>query len=152
MHLCPHCKRWYHESCLVENGHTSDKQADQRRQEFLNIPAECESHIPFDLLQLACVPIIRGGPTYGVVGNVKTVSEAREWAQLFVRTPWSANCPGPLLSGITLDRWLDGLEGVEVEELIYPGDEGCSDTFVAKKNICVEEPPPFECPSCGKLI
>ena len=152
MHLCPHCKRWYHESCLVENGHTSDKLADQRRQEFLNIPAECESHIPFDLLQLACVPIIRGGPTYGVVGNVKTVSEAREWAKLFVRTPWSANCPGPLLSGITLDRWLDGLEGVEVEELIYPGDEGCSDLFVAKKNISVEEPPPFECPSCGKLI
>jgi hypothetical protein len=152
MHLCPYCKRWYHESCLVENGHTSDKPANQRTQEFLDIPAECKSRIPSDLLQLACVPIIRGGPTHGVVGNVKAVSEAREWAQLYARTPWSTNCPGPQLNGITLDRWLDSLEGVEVEELIYPGDEGCSDSFFVRKNIRDEEPPPFECPSCGKPV
>ncbi len=154
MHLCPRCERWYHESCLAENGHTSDKPADQRTQEFLDMPAAYRARIPFDLLQLARVPIIRGGPTHGVVGNVKAVSEAREWAQLYARTPWAANCPGPgpQLNGITLDRWLDSLEGVEVEELIYPGDEGCSDSFFVRKNIRDEEPPPFECPSCAKPI
>lgn len=152
MHLCPRCERWYHQSCLVENDHTSDKPADQRTEEFLDIPVACKSRIPLDLLQLVCVPIIRGGPTHGVVGNVKIVGEAREWAKLYARTPWSTDCPGPQLNGITLDRWLDSLEGVEVEELIYPGDESCNDSFFARKKIRDEEPPPFECPSCGKPI
>lgn len=87
---------------------------------------------------------------HGVVGNIKAVTEAREWAQLYAS--WPTDCPGPQLNGITLDRWLDSLEGVEVEELIYPGDEGCNNGFFAMKNICDEEPLPFECPSCGKLI
>ncbi|KAF8266874.1 hypothetical protein EI94DRAFT_1732058 [Lactarius quietus] len=153
MHLCQRCERWYHESCLAENDHTSYKPADQRMQEFLDIPSSCESRIPWDLLQLACVPIIRGGPTYGVVGNVKVVSEARVWAHLYARTPWSPNGPGPQLDGITLDRWLDSLEGVEVEELVYPGDEYCGNSFFAKKNAHDDEQsPPFECPSCGKPI
>lgn len=153
MHLCSRCERWYHENCLTENGHTSVKPANQRMHEFLDIPAACESRIPWDLLQLACVPIIRGGPTHGVAGNVKAVSEAREWAQLYAHTPWSTNHPGPQLNGITLDRWLDSLEGVEVEELIYPGDEYCSDRFFTRKNAHDEEQaPPFECPSCGKPV
>jgi hypothetical protein len=104
MHLCLRCRRWYHESCLVENDHTSNKPANQCTQEFLDILAEYESRIPFDLLQLACVPIIRGGHTHGVVDNVKAVSEAHEWAQLYVRTPWLANCPVVQLNEITLDR------------------------------------------------
>ncbi|KAI9448036.1 hypothetical protein H4582DRAFT_2068593 [Lactarius indigo] len=151
MHLCPRCERWYHESCLAENGHTSDKSADQRAQEFLDMPPTYKARIPFDLLQLARVPIIRGGPTHGIVGNVKAVSEAREWAQLYARTTCVTN-GGPQLNGITLDRWLDGLEGVEVEELIYPGDEGCNDSFFVRKNVCDEGLLPFECPLCEKSI
>ena len=80
------------------------------------------------------------------MGNIKAMSEACKWAQLFACMPWSANCPGPLLNGMTLNWWLDGLEGVKVEELIYPGNQGCSDIFVMKKNICIKETPPFECP------
>ncbi|SRR6266404_148012 len=152
MHLCPKCRRWLHESCLAENGHTSDKPADQRTQEFLDTPAVNTAHIPLDLLKLACVPVIRGGPTHGVAGNVKVVSEAREWARLYAQTPWTTNDPIPQMDGITLDRWLDNLEGVEVEELIYPGDETCSDGFFARKHLRDEEPPLFECPSCGKPI
>jgi hypothetical protein len=152
MHLCLNCERWYHESCLAENGHTSAKPANQCMQDFLDIPAARKSQIPWDLLQLACVPIIRGGPTHGVVGNVKVVSEARKWAELYAHTP-ATNCPGPQLNGITLDRWLDGLEGVEVEELVYPDDEDWSDSFFAKKNAHdKDQPPPFECPSCRNLI
>jgi hypothetical protein len=152
MHLCLNCERWYHESCLAENGHTSAKPANQCMQDFLDIPAARKSQIPWDLLQLACVPIIRGGPTHGVVGNVKVVSEARKWAELYAHTP-ATNFPGPQLNGITLDRWLDGLEGVEVEELVYPDDEDWSDSFFAKKNAHdKDQPPPFECPSCRNLI
>ncbi|KAH9077180.1 hypothetical protein EDB83DRAFT_2348698 [Lactarius deliciosus] len=156
MHFCPRCERWYHEICLTENGHLSDKSPDQWTQDLLEVPMAYKARIPWDLLKIARVPIIRGGPMHGVVGNIKVVSEAREWTQLYARTPWAANCPGPgpQLNGTTLDRWLDGLEGVEVEELIYPGDEGCGDgdSFFVKKNIRDEDPPPFECPSCGRPI
>lgn len=117
----------------------------------LDISAVCKPEIPWDLLQLAGVPIIRGGPTYGVVGNVKVVSEARKWAELYAQTSWSTNSPGPHLNGITLDRWLDSLEGVEVEDLVYP-DEEDRGSFAKKNAHDKEQPPPFECPSCGKLI
>jgi hypothetical protein len=149
MHLCLHCERWFHESCLLENGHTSAKPANQCTQELLlDIPAACD--IPWDLLQLASMPIIRGGPTHGVVGNVKAISQAHEWAQLYAHTPWSTNCPGPQLNGVTLDQWLDSLDGVEVKELIYPGDECHSNSFQKTHD---EEPSlPFICPSCGRPI
>ena len=73
------------------------------------------------------------------MGNIKSMSEACKWAQLFACMPRSANCPGPLLNGMTLNRWLDGLEGVKLKELIYPGDEGCSDLFVKKKKEAICE-------------
>ena len=40
----------------------------------------------------------------------EAISEACKWAQLFACMPQSANCPGPLLNGMTLNQWLDGLE------------------------------------------
>jgi hypothetical protein len=57
-----------------------------------------------------------------------------------------------LMNGITLDRWLDGLDGVEVEDLIYPDDENGSESFVQRKLQKSKAPPPFVCPSCEKPI
>ena len=152
MHLCLHCERWFHESCLLENGHTSIEPAEQCTQEVLDIPAASKSHIPWDLLQLACMPIIRGGPTHGVVGNVKAISRAHEWALAYANTPWSTNCPGPQLDGETLDQWLDSLEGVEgVKELKYPGDE-CHGNVFTQKTHDEESSLPFKCPSCERPI
>jgi hypothetical protein len=150
MHFCPRfgCRQWYHERCLLENGYTSNKSPDERTQELLGIPPAQVGKIPPDLLRLACTPIIRGGHTYGVVGNVKVACEAREWVHVYVDMPWSEGNPAPLLNGITLDRWLDGLEGVEVEELIYPDDE----CFFARKRVQHEEVSPYLCPSCEKRI
>lgn len=155
MHFCPRsgCRQWYHESCLYENGHISNKSPDERTHEFLDIPQARVGRIPPDLLRLASTPIIRGGPAHGVVGNIKASCEARDWAQLYARTPWSESRPGLLINGITLDRWLDGLDGVEVEDLIYPDDEYESENFVARKRAQNEEVvPPFICPSCKKAI
>ncbi|KAI0296930.1 hypothetical protein B0F90DRAFT_1004295 [Multifurca ochricompacta] len=161
MHLCPRtgCKRWYHESCLRENGHVSNKPSERYIQEFMDIPTARQYRVPPDLLRLACMPIIKGGggTRYGVAGNVKVTWEAREWAQLYAGTPWSESRPGLLMNGITLDRWLDGLEGVEVEELIYPDDERGSERLFAPKMIPQEEEDeepllPYVCPSCGKSI
>jgi hypothetical protein len=155
MHLCPRfgCKRWYHEHCLHENGFISTKSPDERLRDFLDIPQARLPRVPPDLLRLACVPIIRGGPTHGVVGNVKTACEGREWAQLYAGMPWAESRPGLLINGITLDRWLDGLDGVEVEELIYPDDESGSASFLARRRAQKEEaPPPYICPSCEKPV
>jgi len=154
MHLCPRfgCRRWYHTNCLKKNGYISDKSSGERTQEFLDIPQARIGRIPLDLLQLASVPIIKGGPEHGVVGNIKTTCEAREWVQLYAGTPWSESRPGLLMNGITLDRWLDGLDGVEVEDLIYPDDESGSESFAQKKLQKSKVPPPFVCPSCEKPI
>ena len=155
MHFCPRfgCRRWFHESCLHENGHILNKSSDERTREFLDIPQARVSRVPPDLLRLACAPIIKGGPTHGVVGNVKAVCEARQWAQLYSGTPWSESRPGLLMNGITLDRWLDGQEGIEVEELVYPDDESGSETFFARKHIQNEvASPPYICPSCRKPV
>jgi hypothetical protein len=154
MHLCPRlgCQRWYHASCLRENGFISNKSPEERTQEFLDIPQARVSRIPPDLLQLACKAIIRGGPNHGVVGNVKATSEAREWAQLYAGMPWPESRPGLLMNGITLDRWLDGLDGVEVEELIYPDDESTESFFTQKRRQNEEAPLPYVCPSCEKPI
>ena len=150
MHFCPRfgCQEWYHESCLCENGHTSNKSPDEQMQGLLGISQAQVGKIPPDLLHLASTPIIRGGHVYGIVGNIKVACEAREWVQVYVDTPWSEGDPAPLLNGITLDRWLEGLEGVEVEELIYPDDE-CS---LAHKRAQHEEVSPYVCPSCEKHI
>ena len=121
MHFCPrvNCRQWYHGNCLNDNGHISEKSLDERAQELLDIPQARIHSVPPKLLRLACEPIIRGH-THGIVGNVKAVCEAREWAQLCAATPLSENRSGLVLNGITLDRWLDSLEGNEVEEeLIY---------------------------------
>jgi hypothetical protein len=80
-----------------------------------------------------------------VVGNVKVACEAREWVHMYMDTDHGNSAP--LLNGITLDRWLDGLEGVEVEELIYPDDE-CS--FARKR--AQHEVSHYLCPSCEKHI
>jgi hypothetical protein len=148
MRFCPRfdCRHWCHEDCLRGSGFISNKSPDERTQEFLDIPEAQFGRIPPDLLRLACTPIIKGGPTYGVVGNVKVVCEAREWAQLYACTPSSECRPDLLLNGLTLDRWLDGLDGVEVEELIYPGDE----SPVLHKNVPSEVP--YICSRCGKPI
>jgi hypothetical protein len=134
------------------NGYISGKSSDERTQEFLDIPQARIGRIPPDLLPLACVPIIKGGPEHGVVGNIKTTCEAREWAQLYAGTPRLENRPGLCINGITLDRWLDGLDGVEVEDLIYPDDESGSENFAQKKLQKSKVLPPFVCPSCEKPI
>jgi transposase-like protein len=59
------------------------------------------------------------------------------------------HCPVLQLNSSTLDQWLDSLEGVEVEELIYPCDEGC---FFVRKKIHNKGLQSFECPCCGKFI
>ncbi|KAH9981587.1 hypothetical protein BJV74DRAFT_854661 [Russula compacta] len=148
MRFCPRfgCRRWFHESCLHENGHILTNHS-------TSVFKTRVSRVPPDLLRLACAPIIKGGPAHGVVGNVKSVCEARQWAQLYSGTPWSESRPGLLLNGITLDRWLDGQEGIEVEELIYPDDESGSETFFTRKHIQNETtPPPYSCPSCRKPV
>lgn len=149
MHFCPWfgCRQWYHERCLHENGYTSNKSPDEWVQELLGIPQAQIGKIPPDLLHLASTPIIRGH-TYGVVGNIKVTCEARDWVQVYVDMPWSEGEPVPLLNGTTLDRWLEGLEGVEVEELIYPDDE----CFFMHKRAQNEEVSLYVCPSCGKHI
>jgi len=153
MHFCPRfgCRRWYHAGCLNENDYISKKLPEGTR-EFLDIPPARIQRVPPDLLRLASSPIIRGGK-HGVVGNVKAVCEAREWAELYARTPWSEDRPGLLMNDITLDRWIDGLDGVEVEELIYPDDESGSENLsVQKKRQNEEASPPYVCPTCGKPV
>jgi hypothetical protein len=157
MHFCPRsgCKEWYHRNCLHENNYMpkNSPNAGTRDSEFMDIPQARVSRVPTDLVRLACTPIIRGGPTHGVVGNVKTVCEARDWAQLYAGMPWSESRPGLLLNGITLDRWIDGLDGIEVEELIYPDDESGSASFFARIRAQDERASaPYQCPCCGKAI
>jgi hypothetical protein len=120
-------------------------------QEFLDIPQARVHRIPPELLRLACKPIIRGS-THGVVGNVKDVCEAREWARLYASTPWSENRPGLVLNGITLDRWLDSLDGVEVEKLIYPDDESDSGGFFLPQRDNEAASLSYICVSCGNPI
>jgi hypothetical protein len=153
MHFCPRfdCRQWYHESCLKENGHISKKSPDERMQEFLDIPQARTNMIPPELLHLACKPIIRGS-THGVVGNVKAVCEAREWAQLYAGMPCPGSPPRLVLNDMTLDQWLDSLDGIEVEKLVYPDDESDSEGFFSpeRKNEAVS--PGYICPSCVKPI
>lgn len=152
MHFCPRpgCRQWYHESCLKSNGYISKTLPEERIQEFLEIPQARVPRIPPELLRLACNPIIRGGSKYGVVGNVKAVCEAREWAQMYAGTPGSESRPGLKLNGITLDRWLDSLEGIEVEKLIYPDDESDSEGFFSPERD--NEVISYICVSCRKPI
>ena len=152
MHFCPRfgCRNWYHESCLEQNGHMAKKSPDERIQEFLDIPQARVHGIPPELFRLACRPIIRGS-THGVVGNVKAVCEAREWAQLYAGSSWLENRPG-LLNDMTLDRWLDSLDGIEVEKLIYPDDESNSEGFFSPERENEAESLRYICPSCEKPI
>jgi hypothetical protein len=154
MRFCPRfdCRRWYHEGCLRDNGHISQKSPDERIQESLDIPQAHVHRIPPELLRLACKPIIRGGATHGVVGNVKDVCEAREWAQLYASTPSSENRPALVLNSMTLDRWLDSLDGVEVEKLIYPDDVSDSGGFFLPQRDNDAASLPYTCVSCGKPI
>lgn len=89
---------------------------------------------------------------HGVVGNAKVVCEARQWAQLFACTPWSESRPGLVLNGITLDRWLDGIDGIEVEKLIYPDDESNSDGFFTPERDNEAMSLLYLCASCRKPI
>jgi len=79
------------------------------------------------------------------------VCEAREWVQLYAGTPWSESRPGLALNGITLDRWLDSLDGIEVEKLIYPDDESDSEGFFSPKRDN-EEVSFYKCPNCENPI
>jgi hypothetical protein len=153
MHFCPRldCRQWYHEKCLEQNGDISKKSSDERIQEFLDIPQALAHRIPAELLLLACKPIIRGS-THGVVGNVKAVCEARQWAQLYAGTPWSESCTNLKLNGITLDQWLDSLEGIEVEKLVYPDDESDSKGPFSPERDNEAVLLPYTCPSCEKPI
>lgn len=115
--------------------------------DFLDVPQVHINKIPPELLHLACEPIIRGS-MYGVAGNVKAVCEAREWASLYAGME---NCPGMVMNGVTLDRWLDGLDGIEVEKLIYP-DECDSEGFFTSKRDNEASLLPYICTSCEKPI
>ena len=154
MHFCPRpgCGQWYHESCLMEIGNISKKSPDERIQDFLDIPQAHVHRVPPELLRLVCKPIIRGGSTHGVVGNVKDVHDAREWAELYAKTPGSENRSELKLNGITLDRWLDSLDGIEVEKLIYPDDEGDSKGFFSPQRDDEAASLFYICASCEKPI
>ena len=116
MHFCPRadCRKWYHGNCLKKrrnvilkkNGFISETSPDKRAQESLGTPQAHVHDIPPELLHLACEPIIRG-QAHGVVGNVKAVCKAREWAQLYAVTPLESRS-GLVLNGITLDRLTSG--------------------------------------------
>jgi hypothetical protein len=153
MHFCPRlgCRQWYHQSCLKDNGHISEKSPDERMQEFLDIPQAHVDRIPPELLRLACKPTIRGG-SHGVAGNVKAVCEAREWAQMYASTPLLESRPGLVLNGTTLDRWLDSLDGVEVEKLIYPDDDSDSEGFFSPQRDNEAVSLPYICPACEMPI
>ena len=154
MHFCPRpdCEQWYHKSCLEANGHISEKSPDERIKEFLDIPQALVHRIPPEVLHLACKPIIRGGAKHGVVGNVKAVYEARRWAHLYADTPWSDSRPALKLNDITLDRWLDSLDGIEVEKLVYPDDESDSQGFFSPQRDNEAESLSYICASCEKPI
>jgi len=154
MHFCPRlgCRQWYHEDCLDGNGHISNKSPDERIQELLDIPQAHVHRIPPEVLRLACKPVIRGGPIHGVAGNVKAVSQAHQWARLYAATPWSESRPGLVLNGITLDRWLDSLDGIEVEKLIYPDDESDSKGFFTPQRDNEAVSLSYICPSCAEPI
>jgi hypothetical protein len=153
MHFCPRpgCRQWYHEDCLEENGHKSKKSPDERIQELLDIPQAHVHRIPPEVLRLACKPIIRG-PMHGVAGNVKVMCEANEWAKLYAVTPWSESRPGLVLNRISLDQWLDSLDGIEVEKLIYPDDESDSEGFFSPQRDIEAVSLSYICPSCEKPI
>jgi len=153
MRFCPRldCRRWYHETCLEDNSDTPKTSPDECIQESLDIPQSRVPRIPAELLHLACKPIIRGSK-HGIVGNVKVVCEAREWAQLYASTPLLESRPGLVLNGVTLDRWLDSLDGIEVEKLIYPDDESDSEGFFSPKSDDEAVLLLYRCASCGKPI
>lgn len=87
---------------------------------------------------------------HGVVGNVKAVCEAREWAQMYARMPESR--PGLLLNNLTLDQWLDNLDGIEVEKLMYPDDESDDAGFFLPEKETEAVSSRYTCPSCAKPI
>ncbi|KAI0260031.1 hypothetical protein BC834DRAFT_902590 [Gloeopeniophorella convolvens] len=155
MHLCPRdgCRRWYHQSCLHERGSTSCGTREQHRHGLLDVLPKRLDRVPPDVLTLACVPIVRGGPTHGIAGNVRTVCEAREWAELFAATAREDTRAALRINGNTLDRWLDSLDDVEVDELVYPDEEAEAEWKAKHKDKLDEESlPAFMCPSCGKSI
>jgi hypothetical protein len=154
MRFCPRlgCRLWYHVGCLVTNRHwhVSTRRPDASIQDFLDVSQARVDRIPPEILQLACEPIVRGGK-HGVVGNVKAVCEAREWAQLYASTPLSGNHP-LVFNGNTVDQWLDSLDGIEVEKLIYPDDESdCTGLFLPEREDGAVMPC-YTCPDCKKPI
>jgi len=60
--------------------------------------------------------------------------------------------PGLVLNGCTLDRWLDSLDGIEVEKLIYPDDESDSMGFFLPEKDNEAESLRYMCPYCEKPI
>jgi hypothetical protein len=89
---------------------------------------------------------------HGVAGNVKVMCEAHEWAKLYAVTPWSESRPGLVLNRISLDQWLDSLDGIEVEKLIYPDDESDSEGFFSPQRDIEAVSLSYICPSCEKPI
>jgi len=80
------------------------------------------------------------------------VYEARRWAHLYADTPWSDSRPALKLNDITLDRWLDSLDGIEVEKLVYPDDESDSQGFFSPQRDNEAESLSYICASCEKPI
>ncbi|KAF8211590.1 hypothetical protein K438DRAFT_1958679 [Mycena galopus ATCC 62051] len=91
MHMCPRpsCRRFYHRSCLLENGHwgpTTDpllrllSSPDTDQSEHLRCTGSIAVPLPPDLLTLAVQPIVRGAaalPSLGITGNSCDVVYAR---------------------------------------------------------------------------
>jgi hypothetical protein len=62
--------------------------------------------------------------------------------------PWQESSPGLVLNDMTLDQWLDNLDGIEVEKLMYPDDEG-EGLFIPENEAASVR---YRCPSCEKRI
>jgi hypothetical protein len=71
---------------------------------------------------------------------------------MYADTPLSESRPGLVLNGTTLDRWLDSLDGIEVEKLIYPDDESGSEGFFSPQGDNEAVLLSYICPACQKPI
>jgi hypothetical protein len=71
---------------------------------------------------------------------------------MYASTPSPESRSGLVLNGMTLDRWLDSLDGIEVEKLIYPDDESDCEGFFSPQRDNEAASLSYICASCEKPI
>lgn len=153
MHFCPrpNCRASYHRKCLVQAGYVEPSSPDRacrilacspdtdrsfslyelvpnnkptRKSANADVCAALISTLPSELVKLAQQPIIKGGRDGGIVGNVKSVVEARQAIYGIIR--------GDLLLP---DNWR---ELFDMSSIVQSGGR--------------KDPPPLVCPQCNSPI